>query len=87
MIVRIRKCFGVSGGANYYYHADIICKNKKEAMASAKKGLVHNWRWIDTFDTCFASYVKFVMLGSIEEYQAINPEKPFNISKRRLCEN
>lgn len=76
MIVRVRKSSGVIGGSNYYHHADIICKNKEQALKACVEERVINWRWIDTFDTSLKDYVKYSILYEVTENQSKNPMKP-----------
>ncbi len=76
MIVRVRRISGIEGGRHDYHHADIICKNKKEALVACKNGSVSNWRWIDSFDVCKKSYVKYDVLYEVDEKIAENPETP-----------
>lgn len=76
MIVRVRRLSGYAGGSNYYHHADIVCKNKKEAIKACKEGRVANWRWIDTFDTSRTDYLKYDILYEVTETQSKSPMIP-----------
>lgn len=67
------------GGANFYYHADIIARNAKEALHAAEAGHVFNWRWIDTFDSSRAAYQRYEYLyevGSEETMLPTHAERP-----------
>jgi len=76
MIFRVRKLSGNIGGSNYYHHADVICKDKKEALKACEEGRVINWRWIDTYDTSIKDYVEYNILYEVAESQSKNPMKP-----------
>ncbi len=76
MIVRVRRHSGDAGGRNHYHHADIICKNKRDAWLACRNGIVSNWRWIDSFDTCDRSYVRYEVMYEVSEESSKNPMKP-----------
>lgn len=63
-IYRIRQYSGRKGRPNFYYHADVLAYNGKEALKAAREGRVHNWRWIDSFDTATRDYCSYALLAS-----------------------
>lgn len=75
-VFRIRKYTGVEGGANFYYHADVIAMSEEEALAAAEAGKVTNWRRIDSFDVAVTDYCYYEPLGEVEFDRALKPSKP-----------
>jgi hypothetical protein len=62
MIVRVRRESGYIGGPNTVYHADIVAHDFNHALELARKDLVTNWRWIDSFDISNYNYICYKVL-------------------------
>lgn len=74
-IFRIRRYSGISGGLNYYHHADVISKTWQTALAAAKRNKVNNWRKIDAFDKSNKTYENYEYLYMVSEDLAEKPAK------------
>lgn len=71
------------GGANFYYHADVIARDRHAAMRAARAGLVHNWRWIDTFDSSKTAYKTYTYLGKIKA-DGNRPNYPYKLVRTKI---
>lgn len=73
IIVRLEKEINQIDYRTLKYHADVKCEDAKEALKSAKEGLVRNWRFIDSYDVSSMNYTTYKILYVVNEYQAVKP--------------
>jgi hypothetical protein len=55
-----------NGGPKCYHHADVEAPRWNTALKMAKEGKVHNWRWIDTFDSSDEEYEYYEYLYRVD---------------------
>ena len=82
-VYRIRRYSGHAGGSNHYHHADVMARDRHEALRAAKEGRVANWRWIDTYDTCDKTYCRYEYLYPLKRCEAKRPAKPLTKTEVR----